>query len=80
MDQANGLSVTITSEPAFAHAWEYLLECIPAGQSYYLGVSMRISVPSNEVWIEDLAVSDDDVVGEVGRGFKYLLDGLRTVD
>ncbi|MFN2375872.1 MAG: acyl-CoA dehydrogenase family protein [Candidatus Binatia bacterium] len=36
----------------------------------------RNAVNSNEVFIRDLHVSDDDVVGEVGRGFYHLLDGL----
>ncbi len=36
----------------------------------------RNAVNSNEVYIEDLPVSKDDVVGEVGRGFYHLLDGL----
>jgi acyl-CoA dehydrogenase len=36
----------------------------------------RNAVNSNEVTLEDLPVSTDDVVGEVGRGFYHLLDGL----
>jgi alkylation response protein AidB-like acyl-CoA dehydrogenase len=36
----------------------------------------RNAVNSNEVFIRDLEVSDEDVVGEVGRGFHCLLDGL----
>jgi hypothetical protein len=36
----------------------------------------RSAVDSNEIFIDDLEVSDDDVVGEVGEGFRYLLDGL----
>ena len=36
----------------------------------------RNAVNSNEIFIEDLPVSDADVVGEVGRGFRCLLDGL----
>lgn len=36
----------------------------------------RNAVNSNEVYIEDLPVSVNDVVGEVGRGFYHLLDGL----
>jgi acyl-CoA dehydrogenase len=36
----------------------------------------RASVDSNEVFIDGLEVADEDVVGEVGRGFHYLLDGL----
>lgn len=36
----------------------------------------RAAVDSNEVFIEDLEASDADVVGEVGSGFQYLLDGL----
>jgi acyl-CoA dehydrogenase len=36
----------------------------------------RNAVNSNEVYIEDLPVSPADVVGEVGRGFYHLLDGL----
>ncbi len=36
----------------------------------------RNAVNSNEVYLEDLPVSADDVVGEVGRGFYHLLDGL----
>ena len=36
----------------------------------------RNAVNSNEIFIGDLPVSDDDVVGEVGRGFRCLLDGL----
>jgi acyl-CoA dehydrogenase len=36
----------------------------------------RPAVDSNEVFIDNLEVDDEDVVGEVGRGFYYLLDGL----
>lgn len=36
----------------------------------------RSCIDSNELFIDDLEVSDDEVVGEVGKGFKYLLDGL----
>ena len=36
----------------------------------------RAAVDSNEVFIEDLEATDADVVGEVGRGFHHLLDGL----
>ncbi len=36
----------------------------------------RNAVNSNEVYFEDLPVSAADVVGEVGRGFYHLLDGL----
>jgi alkylation response protein AidB-like acyl-CoA dehydrogenase len=36
----------------------------------------RNAVNSNEVFIEDLPISNDDVVGEVGRGFYQLIDGI----
>ena len=36
----------------------------------------RNAVNSNEVYIEDLPIDERDVVGEVGRGFYHLLDGL----
>ncbi len=36
----------------------------------------RNAVNSNEVFIRDLPVSRDDVVGEVGKGFYHLLDGI----
>lgn len=36
----------------------------------------RAAVDSNEVFISDLAATDDDIVGEEGRGFYHLLDGL----
>ncbi len=36
----------------------------------------RNAVNSNEIFIEGLPVSDAEVVGEVGRGFRCLLDGL----
>jgi hypothetical protein len=36
----------------------------------------RAAVDSNEVFIDGLEVPDEDVVGEVGRGFEYLVDGL----
>ena len=36
----------------------------------------RNAVDTNELFIENLEVRDDEVVGEVGRGFYYLLDGL----
>jgi acyl-CoA dehydrogenase len=36
----------------------------------------RAAVDSNEVFIEGLEVPDEDVVGEVGRGFFHLIDGL----
>ena len=36
----------------------------------------RNAVNSNEVFIRDLPVSRSDVVGEVGRGFYHILDGI----
>src|SRR6478736_2406735 len=36
----------------------------------------RNAVSSNEVFIDDLIVPVDDRVGEEGKGFKYILDGL----
>jgi acyl-CoA dehydrogenase len=36
----------------------------------------RAAVDSNEVIIDGLRVADEDVVGEVGRGFDHLLDSL----
>lgn len=36
----------------------------------------RNCIDSNELMIENLEASDEDVVGEVGQGFKCLLDGL----
>ena len=36
----------------------------------------RAAVDSNEVFIDGLRAADDEVVGEVGRGFYHLLDGL----
>jgi len=36
----------------------------------------RNAVNSNEVFLHDLPVAAEDVVGEVGRGFYHLLDGL----
>jgi acyl-CoA dehydrogenase len=36
----------------------------------------RNAVNSNELFIHDLPVEDADVVGEVGKGFYHLLDGL----
>lgn len=36
----------------------------------------RNAVDTNELFIENLEVAVEDVVGEVGRGFSYLLDGL----
>jgi acyl-CoA dehydrogenase len=36
----------------------------------------RNAVNSNEVFIHELEVADRDVVGEVGRGFQHLLDGI----
>jgi alkylation response protein AidB-like acyl-CoA dehydrogenase len=36
----------------------------------------RAAVDSNEVFIDNLEVPEEDVVGEVGRGFYHLLDGL----
>jgi len=36
----------------------------------------RAAVDSNELFIEGLEVPDGDVVGEVGRGFFHLIDGL----
>lgn len=36
----------------------------------------RNAIDTNELFIENLEVGDEEVVGEVGKGFKYLLDGL----
>lgn len=38
----------------------------------------RAAVDSNEVFIDSLPATDADIVGEVGKGFKYLLDGLNS--
>ncbi|MGA7673036.1 MAG: acyl-CoA dehydrogenase family protein [Nitrolancea sp.] len=38
----------------------------------------RNSVDSNELVISDLEVADEDVIGEVGRGFYHLLGGLNA--
>lgn len=38
----------------------------------------RAAVDSNEVFIDGLEAGDDEVVGEVGRGFYHLLDGLNS--
>jgi acyl-CoA dehydrogenase len=38
----------------------------------------RAAVDSNEVFIDDLPASDSDIVGEIGKGFQYLLDGLNS--
>ncbi|MBF6245743.1 alkylation response protein AidB-like acyl-CoA dehydrogenase [Nocardia kruczakiae] len=36
----------------------------------------RSAIDSNELFIDNLEVRDDEVIGEVGQGFKYLIDGL----
>jgi acyl-CoA dehydrogenase len=36
----------------------------------------RAAIDSNELFIDNLEVSDDELVGEVGKGFYYLIDGL----
>ena len=36
----------------------------------------RNAVSSNWLFIDDLFVPDEDLVGEAGRGFSYLIDGL----
>jgi alkylation response protein AidB-like acyl-CoA dehydrogenase len=36
----------------------------------------RNTIDSNELLIENLEARDEDVIGEVGKGFNYLLDGL----
>jgi alkylation response protein AidB-like acyl-CoA dehydrogenase len=36
----------------------------------------RAAVDSNEVFFDGLEASDEEVIGEVGRGFYHLLDGL----
>jgi hypothetical protein len=36
----------------------------------------RKAIDSNEIFIDDLRVTDDEVVGDVGQGFRYLIDGL----
>lgn len=38
----------------------------------------RNAVNTNELFIDDLFVADEDVVGEVGRGFKAILAGLNA--
>lgn len=38
----------------------------------------RSAIDSNELFIENLEVRDDEVVGEAGRGFSYLIDGLNS--
>jgi len=36
----------------------------------------RAAVDSNEVFLDGLCATDDEIVGELGRGFYHLLDGL----
>jgi len=36
----------------------------------------RSAVDSNALFIDDLAVPEEDRIGEEGKGFRYLLDGL----
>ena len=36
----------------------------------------RGAVDSNQIFIDNLNVSDEDRIGEEGKGFKYLLDSL----
>ena len=36
----------------------------------------RAAIDTNELFIDDLFVRDDEVIGEVGKGFRYLIDGL----
>jgi hypothetical protein len=36
----------------------------------------RSCIDSNELFMDNLEIPDEDVVGEVGKGFYYLLDGL----
>lgn len=36
----------------------------------------RAPIDSNELFIDNLEVADDEVVGEVDKGFYYLIDGL----
>jgi acyl-CoA dehydrogenase len=36
----------------------------------------RAAIDSNELFIDNLEVSDDELVGEVDKGFYYLIDGL----
>ena len=36
----------------------------------------RAAVDSNQIFIDNLNVSDDDRIGEEGKGFRYLLDSL----
>ncbi|MCI0142603.1 acyl-CoA/acyl-ACP dehydrogenase [Arthrobacter bambusae] len=36
----------------------------------------RAAVDSNELFFDNLFVADEDVIGEVGKGFYYILDGL----
>lgn len=38
----------------------------------------RNAIDTNELFIDNLEVRDDEVVGEVGKGFTYLLDGLNA--
>lgn len=38
----------------------------------------RNSVDSNELFIDELFVADEDVVGEVGKGFRVILGGLNA--
>jgi acyl-CoA dehydrogenase len=36
----------------------------------------RAAIDTNELFIDNLFVSDADVIGEIGRGFHYIIDGL----
>lgn len=41
-------------------------------------VRTMINYATNEVWYSDLRLGDENVVGEVGQGFRYVLDGLNA--
>jgi acyl-CoA dehydrogenase len=36
----------------------------------------RAAIDSNELFIDNLPIRDEEVVGEVGNGFRYLIEGL----
>lgn len=57
----------------------FLVDIAKAGDALRgKAIPTMLSHHTNEVFIEDLQVSDDDRIGEEGRGFHYLLDSLNA--
>ena len=68
VDKTQGLSVFLVD----------LRQAVAAGSVEIRPLDIMINHQTNSIFIKDLRIPKADLIGEEGRGFRYLLDGLNT--